>query len=336
MSPADPQENGHEAVLTDRPRRKRRPNASGFSKTDCHTCVQGSTTCDRLLPKCEACLEKGEICGGYVVALKWGEAVSVSEVERRGNKKKSDLNRETTRQSTLPINSGSLPISTGKEIKFRVGKPRRKRKVKDHVSGEVKRESHAVASSNDFPHEHEQKINQLVSVNRQQYWRPSSPSTSTGSSSRSSSPESPMSYGVTFSSLAQKMSGVLEMCKYLLSKTSKALFTYTSIDDREFSVVHLTTDIDLNPYRFRNIGSQNSQALLHAVLALSSLHMSRFKNDSQLSISTLDHKHTALRLFREALPNAGTMALTLLDTMVILFSVEVRSALPCTISLEVY
>jgi hypothetical protein len=51
--------------------------------------------------------------------------------------------------------------------------------------------------------------------------------------------------------------------------------------------------------------------------------MARFNNDQQLSISTLDHKSQALRLFRQALPNVGRLALALLDTVMILFTVDV-------------
>jgi len=87
--------------------------------------------------------------------------------------------------------------------------------------------------------------------------------------------------------------------------------------------VHLTTDIALNPFRCRNINAPDSQFLLHAILAMSSLHMARFNDDQQLSLSMLDHKNTSLRLFCEALPNAGRKALTLLDTVLILFSVDV-------------
>ena len=201
---------GNEAVLTNRPRRKRRPNASGFAKTDCHTCVQESRTCDRLLPKCEACLDKGVVCGGYVVDLKWSEGAVVVTAVKNGE---PNSDADNTGDSTTAARVDHLPITKGKEIKFRIGKPRTKRvKLRDHVSNEGKRESKPVAVKKGASSEAHIQGGQLVLVGGSQQRGSYSPMSMSIESSRSPSPFR-LSPSVEYSSLANKMRGVLEMCE---------------------------------------------------------------------------------------------------------------------------
>jgi hypothetical protein len=196
-----------EVALANRPRRKRRPNASGFAKTDCHTCVQAGKTCDRLLPKCETCLGNDEECGGYVVALKWGSTlVTEVKVESTETGPNSDLAKPKGSRSTGK--PGSLPVTQTKQIKFRVGKPKKSR-VKVDVKDECSRESTQGAARKGAS----SQGRQLVQIHGSRE-STSSPMSMSVATSRSPSPLS-FTSSVEFSSLAHKMSGVLEMCKQL-------------------------------------------------------------------------------------------------------------------------
>jgi hypothetical protein len=194
-----------QVALTSRPRRKRRPNASGFAKTDCHTCVQAGKTCDRLLPKCETCLGNNEECGGYVVALKWGSTlVTEVKVENADPEPNSDSARPKGSRSTGKPDS--LPVTQNKQIKFKVGKPKKSR-VKVNVKDDGPRESKQGATRKGPS----SQGNELVQIHGSRD-STSSPMSMSVATSRSPSPLSFPS-SVEFSSLAHKMSGVLEMCK---------------------------------------------------------------------------------------------------------------------------
>jgi len=201
-----------QVALTSRPRRKRRPNASGFAKADCHTCVQEGKSCDRSLPKCQTCLESDEVCGGYVVALKWGSTL-VTQVKIESTEAEPDLDSGKAKE---PRNTGKSESSQGpqkKEIKFKVGKPKKSRfKPKDHVEDEAQRGSKQVA----LRKRPSFNGNELVPMQQHSRRINSSPVSSRVAPSRSPSPLLPLS-SVEYSSLAHKMSGVLEMCKYLFS-----------------------------------------------------------------------------------------------------------------------
>lgn len=208
-----PKGNAASLELTNRPRRKRRPNASGFAKADCHTCVQESRNCDRLLPKCETCLNEGAVCGGYVVDLKWsGGPVVVTKVKSGILEEDTNSDAATLRDSTPATSSELLSIAKGKQIKFKVGKPRTKRpKLKDHVGSERKGGSQLAVVKNGQTSLALIRGNELVPLDEQREGSSSPFSMSTGSS-RSPSPFG-LSPSVEYSSLASRMSGVLEMCK---------------------------------------------------------------------------------------------------------------------------
>ena len=200
--------------LTNRPRRKRRPNASGFAKADCHTCEQDSRICDRLLPKCETCLNEGVVCGGYVVDLKWSQGpVVVTKVKSGTLEEDTNSDAGTSTNSTPPTNLELLSIPIGKQIKFKVGKLRTKRpKFKDHVGREGKGESGLAVVKNGQSSRANIHGNELVTVDELQREGCYSPIPMSIGSSRSPSPFG-LSPSVEYSNLASRMSGVLEMCE---------------------------------------------------------------------------------------------------------------------------
>jgi hypothetical protein len=194
-----------QVALTNRPRRKRRPNASGFAKTDCHTCVQAGKTCDRLLPKCETCLGNDEECGGYVVALKWGSTL-VTEVKIESTETEPNSDSVTPKGSRSTREPESLPVTQNKQIKFKVGKPKKSR-VKVNVKDEGPRESKQAAARKGASYSQGHDVTQIHGSRD----NTSSPMSMSVATSRSPSPLSFPS-SVEYSSLAHKMSGVLEMC----------------------------------------------------------------------------------------------------------------------------
>ena len=96
------------------------------------------------------------------------------------------------------------------------------------------------------------------------------------------------------------------------------------LDDREFCIRPLTKDCALNPFRFQEATTQGTKFLFHAVLALSSHHLSRVTRDKQLELEadTFNHKSTAIRLYREAIAETDTQHLALLDTLLVLITLE--------------
>jgi hypothetical protein len=83
----------------------------------------------------------------------------------------------------------------------------------------------------------------------------------------------------------------------------------------------------MNPFRYRTAALQKSGYLLHAVLALSCHHTENSSSCSKrdrLSETVLDHGRIALQLFRQSLgtDSVGRMSSSLLDTIMILFSLD--------------
>lgn len=83
--------------------------------------------------------------------------------------------------------------------------------------------------------------------------------------------------------------------------------------------------MDANPFRCRIDTSYGSLYLLHAILALSIHHLSRQIGDTRMNTEVAGHKDTALQLYANALqsPQLHSLGLTLLDTAVILFALNV-------------
>ncbi|KAK9361523.1 fungal-specific transcription factor domain-containing protein [Lipomyces starkeyi] len=92
--------------------------------------------------------------------------------------------------------------------------------------------------------------------------------------------------------------------------------------NREFCKIPLTSDLRINPFRYRTDLDPEPIFLVHAVMALAGHHVE--------SPSTQNHRHAALQLLRESLntySNAGD-GYSMLDTIIILFSLdETQSAL---------
>ncbi|KZF23468.1 hypothetical protein L228DRAFT_246242 [Xylona heveae TC161] len=92
--------------------------------------------------------------------------------------------------------------------------------------------------------------------------------------------------------------------------------------NREFCRIPLTSDLQVNPFRYRTDLSPEPMFLVHAVMALGGHHVE--------STSTQIHRQAALQLLRENLgtySNAGH-GYSMLDTIIILFSLdETQSAL---------
>ena len=99
-------------------------------------------------------------------------------------------------------------------------------------------------------------------------------------------------------------------------------------DDKEFCIRPLTSDCTLNPFRCSEGTSRGSRFLLHAIMALSSHLMSTSPKDKAAVAKTLNHKSVAIQLYREALSRSETRNLALLDTLLILITLEVLVLYP--------
>ncbi|KNG86741.1 hypothetical protein ANOM_005892 [Aspergillus nomiae NRRL 13137] len=110
--------------------------------------------------------------------------------------------------------------------------------------------------------------------------------------------------GILYSTLGQRYNNVLE--RY----------------NMEFCRIPLTSDLQMNPFMYRESSGPKPMFLVHAVMALAGHHVE--------SESTNIHRHTALQLLRESLEicTKPGHSSAILDTIVILFSLdETQSAL---------
>jgi hypothetical protein len=82
-------------------------------------------------------------------------------------------------------------------------------------------------------------------------------------------------------------------------------------------MIPLTSDLQMNPFRYRRTIVPEPMFLVHAVMALAGHHVK--------SASTDDHRYTALKLFRESLNASGNIegGSSMLDAIMILFSFDV-------------
>jgi hypothetical protein len=85
----------------------------------------------------------------------------------------------------------------------------------------------------------------------------------------------------------------------------------------EFCNIPLTSDLQMNPFRYHRTIVPEPIFLVHAVMALAGHHVE--------SPSADDHRHTALKLLRESLNASGNMedGSSMLDAIMILFSFDV-------------
>ncbi|KAJ5238223.1 hypothetical protein N7489_008314, partial [Penicillium chrysogenum] len=84
----------------------------------------------------------------------------------------------------------------------------------------------------------------------------------------------------------------------------------------EFCKIPLTSDLQMNPFRYHRTIVPEPIFLVHAVMALAGHHVE--------SPSADDHRHTALKLLRESLNASGNMedGSSMLDAIMILFSFD--------------
>ncbi|CAG8899850.1 unnamed protein product [Penicillium egyptiacum] len=84
----------------------------------------------------------------------------------------------------------------------------------------------------------------------------------------------------------------------------------------EFCKIPLTSDMQMNPFRYHRTIVPEPIFLVHAVMALAGHHVK--------SPSTDDHRHTALKLLRESLDASGNVedGSSMLDAIMILFSFD--------------
>ena len=90
----------------------------------------------------------------------------------------------------------------------------------------------------------------------------------------------------------------------------------------------LTFDSRVNPYRVPLYCLEKYAFLRHAVIAVAMHHVAKQKDSRELAVEMHSHWSTSAQLFRQAL--AVTKVQTLLDTLLILFSLEVSSPLSCS------
>ncbi|KAM5462993.1 hypothetical protein MferCBS49748_006220 [Microsporum ferrugineum] len=88
------------------------------------------------------------------------------------------------------------------------------------------------------------------------------------------------------------------------------------IDNGEFCKIPLTSDLRINPFRYRKDLEPEPVFLIHAVMALAGHHVE--------STSTQDHRHAAFQLLREKLGSYSKAedVYSMLDAVIILFSLD--------------
>ncbi|OAL74227.1 hypothetical protein A7D00_2259 [Trichophyton violaceum] len=86
--------------------------------------------------------------------------------------------------------------------------------------------------------------------------------------------------------------------------------------NREFCKIPLTSDLRINPFRYRKDLEPEPTFLVHAVMALAGHHVH--------SASTQDHRHAAFQLIREKLGSYNNTedVYSMLDAVIILFSLD--------------
>lgn len=91
-----------------------------------------------------------------------------------------------------------------------------------------------------------------------------------------------------------------------------------AVDDSDFCIIPLTNNMQINPFRCERSLWQTSPSLMHAVLALAGHHL--------VAPDVEDHRQIAIHALRRSLDTSWrtTPLLELLDTIIILFSLDVR------------
>src|SRR6266498_1498427 len=129
---------------------------------------------------------------------------------------------------------------------------------------------------------------------------------------------------VCYSTISDKFSGLLTMClSAILPCRLSSLIIHP--DGQLFCQYPITNDFSTNPFRYRQETSHGSQYLLHAILALSCHFRHRSPLQREPPGDAINHKNTAMVLYRDALEKDITRSksLSLLDTALALWQVDV-------------
>lgn len=127
---------------------------------------------------------------------------------------------------------------------------------------------------------------------------------------------------VTYRDLSHKYDPIIAMCTYSLYDGPNKASHSPLLDDEEFCVVPLTRDCQANPFRVHTASLKQHPFLLHAILAISSHHLSKLNKCDITAMEMHNHRSTALHLFSQVLEQPNP--LPLLDTILILVNLEVK------------
>ncbi|KAJ9499511.1 hypothetical protein H2202_005094 [Exophiala xenobiotica] len=100
--------------------------------------------------------------------------------------------------------------------------------------------------------------------------------------------------------------------------------------DQEFCTYPITSDLDINPFRYRRETSRGSKHLLHAIIALACHHRKEYRIDKTPPAEFYQHKNQAVTMYKAALqtPEIQAQSLGALDTLLALWCIDtVESAL---------
>ena len=109
-----------------------RTNSLGRAKTDCHTCSQYRRTCDRQRPRCDTCLHRGILCGGYALDLTWTTSNSRRGAKVLGAHKRPVFSPSTSGEAETSTGTSSIESSAtstpSRQFRFKIGKAKKPRK----------------------------------------------------------------------------------------------------------------------------------------------------------------------------------------------------------------
>jgi hypothetical protein len=159
-----------------------------------------------------------------------------------------------------------------------------------------------------------------------------------GSITQMDSNDTPLAPTVSHSGSLKDFGDLLSLCLYQSVRFSSLLLKIV-IDDKEFCAVTMTSDFDINPFRCRRETSNGSLYLLHAMLATSCHYLDRSTlSDGRTAGNGFQHWKRAVRLYKDAVDSNpyGAKALTLLDTALILYTLDVSIVLAVRASFHSY
>jgi len=104
----------------------------------------------------------------------------------------------------------------------------------------------------------------------------------------------------------------------------------TRVDDQEFCTYPITSDLNINPFRYRRETSRGSKHLLHAIIALACHHRKEYRIEKTPPAEFYQHKIQAVTLYKAALqtPEIQAQSLGALDTLLALWCIDVRRQRP--------